>query len=79
MTLNPLYSRHHCDDYCSKYLISHPPEAIAAYVSVQYFLNLLVGLGPQNGGYGGPPGIVGDRELGMHGPPGGGCRANNVR
>ena len=39
---------------------------------------LLVGLGPESGGYSGPPGIFGDRGPG-HGPPAGGCRANNVR
>ena len=55
-----------------------------AYVFAQYFflsfIYLLVGLGPQSGGYGGPPGIFGDRELGMLGSqaPAGGCRANNV-
>ena len=49
-----------------------------AYVFVQYFfIYWSVSLGPQSGGYGGPPGIFGDRGAGH--APAGGCRANNVR
>ena len=37
-------------------IISRPPEAMAAYVFAQYFFTYwLVGLGPESGGYGGPP------------------------
>jgi len=53
-------------NYFSFILISHPSETIATYVFAQYFflsifIYILVGLGPQSGGYGGPPGIFGDR------------------
>ena len=62
-------------------VISHPPEArglcFAQYFCI-YFLS--VGAGPQTGGgYGNPPGYLVIGELGMHGPPAGGCLANNVR
>ena len=44
------------------------------------FLPLLffIGLGPQSGGYSGPPEIFG-AEARIDQAPAGGCRANNVR
>ena len=64
-------------------LVGHPPER-GAYVFAQYFflsffIYLLVGLGPQSGGYGGPPGISGDRGAGYAQASGGWLHANNVR
>ena len=42
-----------------------------------FFISLLVGLGPQSGGYGGPPGII-DVGAKVDQASVGGCRANNV-
>ena len=43
------------------YLVSCLPKAIAACVFSQYFFIFFIGLGPQIGGYGGPPWQLGVR------------------
>ena len=43
--------------------ISRPPKAIVAYVFAQYFFSF-IGLGPESGGYSGPPWQPGVRAPG---------------